>query len=88
MSAEALPQPAAGASADSVAAPSPPPLAPEQMAHVLEQIDFLRQGDQFWCRGVQYLVVEELPKRNAVVIAPTALDRETRKKMKKAGRPR
>jgi hypothetical protein len=53
---------------------------------MLDAIDFIRQGDTFWVRGVLYQVIETLPPRNAVVIQPVELDRATKKRLKKAGR--
>lgn len=86
--APASPPPAEGEGhGDGEGSDTPSPSA-EQMAEVLKQIDFLRQGDKFWVRDVQYAVIDELPSRNAVVISPAQIGRETRKKMKKVGRSR
>lgn len=68
------------ASDDGEGAPTPP------SQPMLDAIDFIRQGDTFWVRGVLYQVIETLPPRNAVVIQPVELDRATKKRLKKAGR--
>lgn len=64
----------------------PTDAAPPLPVGVLETIDFLRKGDQFWVRDVKYVVVEEHAQLGGIFCRPVELGRTTMRQMRKAGR--